>query len=250
MQLRFKRPKQIRSNSSPSSPAPSPNARYLKISRFVFGHLKAVSREPVLSSTANREIAVIEVGALRQQLCTRKRYSPASIAMALSKIPELYKVRLARVRTPGNPRLSEDYWQTMGNASDGSQGGGYEFQFLDGQQRARRTEDLLAASAVVLVCPCPNHVSHAEFPVHRLKGKRTTTVFIRLRRYRRTATRPQPQAGKSAHASWDRANLGKHKRYRPLESIPHATCCRCVRFGRGGKVYIGINIQENDDIGT
>jgi hypothetical protein len=94
---------------------------------------------------------VIEISTLLQQLCTRKRESPASIAMALSKAPELYKVRLARVRTFGHIRRPT-YNTPLGDDPDELQGGGYEFQFLDGQQRARRTEELLAASAVVLVC--------------------------------------------------------------------------------------------------
>lgn len=72
--------------------------------------------------------------------------------MALSKFPELYKVRLARVRTLGHTRRPTDQRHTAGStAVDEMQGGGYEFQFLDGQQRARRSEELLAASAVVLV---------------------------------------------------------------------------------------------------
>lgn len=86
------------------------------------------------------------------QLGTRHQYTPASIAMALSKAVELYNVRLAKVKqvsTIRNGANRDEAGYVYGGVE--TQGGGYEFQFLKGQERARRTEDQLAESAVVLV---------------------------------------------------------------------------------------------------
>ncbi|GHJ85390.1 hypothetical protein NliqN6_1792 [Naganishia liquefaciens] len=109
-----------------------------------------------------------EVGSLQQQqLYTRNRLPPASIAMALSKVPELYKVRLARVRTVTH--RSAD-WRAIRHAADEAQGGGYEFQLLDGQQRARRNEEQLAASAVVLESVPTRYAYGTEGIVNLLAG--------------------------------------------------------------------------------
>lgn len=76
--------------------------------------------------------------------------------MALSKAVELYNVRLAKVKQ-AKPARNAANWDDSAYELGGmqSEGGGYEFQFLQGQQRARRTEEELAESAIVLVSSVP-----------------------------------------------------------------------------------------------
>lgn len=94
----------------------------------------------------------VAVDTLLDQLGSGHRLTPASVAMALSKAVELYNVRLAKVKQ-AKPTRNSANWGDAAYELGGMQteGGGYEFQFLAGQQRARRTEEQLAESAVVLV---------------------------------------------------------------------------------------------------
>lgn len=101
-------------------------------------------------------ISDVAVDTLLDQLASRHRLTPASVAMALSKAVEQYNVRLAKVKQ-AKPARNAANWDDSAYELGGmqSEGGGYEFQFLQGQQRARRTEEELAESAIVLVSSVP-----------------------------------------------------------------------------------------------
>lgn len=100
--------------------------------------------------------------------------------MALSKAVGLYNVRLAKVKvvkTQYAPNLVDAVHPEYQVGGMQVQGGGYEFQFLDGQQRANRAEELLTDSAIVLVSKC-RRLACSKADMCQT-GKCATTLFLR-----------------------------------------------------------------------
>lgn len=100
------------------------------------------------------EFSVTSLSLLLQQLQAGACYTPASVATALSKFSDLYKVRLASAKLPptGKPTRWAAEADRAGRYNDIQlQGGGYEAQFLDGQRRARIPTEELEQNSIFLV---------------------------------------------------------------------------------------------------
>ncbi|KAJ9102244.1 hypothetical protein QFC19_004789 [Naganishia cerealis] len=89
----------------------------------------------------------------------------STVATALSKLSSLYRVRLstAKVSQAGRPaRDSTSVDPSNHQNYNQPRGGGYEFQFLDGQRRARIPEEELEQNSIFLENVPPRYASGKE----------------------------------------------------------------------------------------
>lgn len=110
--------------------------------------------------------SVTDISTLLAQLQAGASYTPASVATALSKFPDLYRVKLATVKVPQSSQATRRGIQLdQLNRSYDTQlrGGGYEVQFLDGQRRARISSEDLEQKSIFLVSLL-HHVRLVPYP--------------------------------------------------------------------------------------